>query len=117
MPFKFEKLEVWKEAIQLSGLVHKITKSFPTEERQILTPQIMRAVDSIALNIAEGSTGQSSKEFKRFLNYAVRSGLEVISCIFLAKERNIISENDFKRIYQTTDTLIMRIQALKKALK
>ena len=30
-----------------------------------LTSQILRAVDSIALNISEGSIGQSNPEFKK----------------------------------------------------
>ena len=29
MPFKFEKLEVWKDSVELSGLVHKACLAFP----------------------------------------------------------------------------------------
>ena len=47
----------------------------------ILTSQIKRAADSISLNIAEGSTGQSNAEQKKILGYAQRSVLEVVSCL------------------------------------
>jgi hypothetical protein len=30
--FSFEKLEVWKEAIQLSVEVYRVTKKFPKEK-------------------------------------------------------------------------------------
>jgi len=80
MAFKFEELRVWEIAINLSAEVNVLIKSFPVEERFVLTPQIQRAADSVALNIAEGSTGQSNAEFKKFLGYSIRSGIEVISC-------------------------------------
>ena len=63
---KFERLTVWQKAITLTGEVHQLTRKFPKEELYILTSQIKRAADSIALNIAEGSTGQSNAEFKQF---------------------------------------------------
>ncbi len=37
MPFKFEKLEVWQESIELTKLVHDVTLKFPKEELYILT--------------------------------------------------------------------------------
>ena len=116
MPFKFEKLEVWKEAVELSNVVHGISKKFPKDELYVLTPQIKRATDSISLNIAEGSTGQSNPEFSKFLGYSIRSGIELVGCIHLAKGRNIISEEDFELVYSKTDSLVKRIQALRKSI-
>lgn len=62
MGFKFEKLEVWKLAIDISDEIDKLTKAFPRDEIFVLTSQIKRAADSIFLNISEGSTGQSDPE-------------------------------------------------------
>ena len=56
MAFKFEKLEIWKLAIDLADNVHKLTRNFPKEEMFSLTSQMKRAADSVSLNIAEGST-------------------------------------------------------------
>ncbi|HEV8512714.1 MAG TPA: four helix bundle protein [Cyclobacteriaceae bacterium] len=116
MAFKFEKLEVWKESVELSSVIHNVTLSFPKDELYVLTSQIKRAADSVSLNIAEGSTGQTNAEFRRFLSFAIRSGIEVIGCIYLAKKRNLINEEDFNFIYSATDSLVMRIQALKKSI-
>lgn len=77
MAFKFEDLKVWRRIVELSGKVDMLTKKFPVEEKYVFTSQIKRATDSIALNIAEGSTGQSDKEFSRFLGIALRSGLKL----------------------------------------
>lgn len=117
MGFNFEKLIVWKEAVELTGKVHDLTLTFPKEELYVLTNQIKRAADSIALNIAEGSTGQSKKEFKRFLGYALRSGIEIISCLYVAKRRNLINDINFKEYYTLTEQLIIKIQALRKSLR
>lgn len=116
MSLKFEKLEVWRESIELSGLVSDIAGKFPRQELYVLNSQIQRAADLVSLNIAEGSTGQSNAEFKRFLGYSVRSAIEVIGCIYLAKRRKIISQEDFNIIYETTVVLLKRIQSLRKSL-
>lgn len=116
MPFKFEKLEVWQESIELTKLVHEVSLKFPKEELYILTSQIKRAADSVSLNIAEGSTGQSNPEFNKFLGYSIRSGIEVIGCLYIARKRKIISDEDFKIIYDFTDNLVKRTQALRNTL-
>lgn len=97
MQFKFEKLQVWQLAVDLSMTVHDATKQFPKAEIFILTSQIKRAADSVSLNIAEGSTGQTNPEFKRFLSIAIRSNIEVVACLYLAKGRNIIQPEDFTK--------------------
>lgn len=117
MPFKFEKLIVWQKAVDLSDLVNKVTKGFPKDEIYILTSQMKRAADSVSLNIAEGSTGQSNPEFNRFPGIALRSAIEVVGCIYLAKKRNYISESDFDKIYRMCEEILVMINALRNALK
>lgn len=116
MPFKFEKLKVWHKALELAGMISDLTKSFPKEELFILTAQMKRAADSTVLNIAEGSTLQSDQEFKRFLVIANRSAIEVVSCLYLAKQRSFLSEENFTRLYMFYEELIVMIQALIKSL-
>ena len=55
-----------------------------SEELYGLTSQIWRATTSISLNIAEGSGNNSEKEFKRFLEIALRSAYEVMACLEIA---------------------------------
>ncbi len=117
MPFKFEKLIVWQKAVDLSTEVHSLTQTFPKEELYVLSSQIKRTADSVSLNIAEGSTGQSNKEFLRFLGYALRSNIEVVGCLFLAKKRKIIDENKFNHIYKMSEEILVMINGLKKSLK
>ncbi len=96
MAFRFEELKVWHLAVDLSNEIDLMTKKFPLEERFSLSSQIKRAADSVVLNIAEGSTGQSKPEFKRFLTISLRSAIEVVACLFLDIKRNYINEDLFK---------------------
>lgn len=73
MKFKFENLIIWQKGMELAEDIFQLTRNFPKEEMYNLTSQIMRASDSIALNISEGSIDQSNAEFKRFMGYAIRS--------------------------------------------
>lgn len=83
----------------------------------VLTSQIKRATDSIALNIAEGSTGQSNAEFNKFLGYALRSGIEVVSCLYIAQKRDLITQQKFNELYNEVEMITVMIQALRKSLK
>ena len=73
MVYKFENVRVWQAAIEFTDDVYSASCNFPKEEMFGLTSQIRRAVNSIALNIAEGATGNSNPEFKRFRTMSSRS--------------------------------------------
>jgi four helix bundle protein len=117
LAFKFEKLIIWQLAIEASERIFKIYKTFPKEEMFALNSQMNRAVNSISLNIVEGSTGQSDAEQKRFLIYANRSALEVVNCLYIAKKRNYINEEVFAEEYIYLENLIIKIQAFINKLK
>jgi four helix bundle protein len=117
MAFNFEKLRVWQMSIELASDVYDLSLKFPTDQRFNLTSQINRAADSMSLNIAEGSTGQSTKEFHRFLGLSLRSGIEVVGCLYLGRKKRFISNEDFDLFYSKTEKLIVMIQALRRSLR
>lgn len=117
MAFKFENLKVWEKAVDLSAEIAETVKRFPKDEMFILTSQIKRAADFVSLNIAEGSTGQSDAEFRKFLGYSLRSAIEVVGCIFLAKRRSLLTSEQFDLYYFKLTELIKGIQALRNSLK
>jgi len=118
MKYKFEKLEVWKLAIKLADLAYLITEVLPNDERFNLNSQLRRAVTSIALNIAEGSTSQSNAEQIRFLSYAIRSLIETIACIRLIESRNYLnSEQRLLRDFHGVSLILFgKLQAFRKSL-
>jgi len=76
--------------MELTDEIDLLAQSFPKHEIYSLASQIRRAANSVSLKIVEGSTGLTNTEFRRFLVIANRSALEVVGCLFLAKEGVIL---------------------------
>lgn len=115
--FKFENLKIWQKAMDFGEMIFDESRNFPKEETYNLISQARRAADSIALNIAEGSISQSNPEFIKFINYAVRSLAEVVTCLHKAKRRNYISSEVFKQLYQEAFHLMNMLQSFKTKIK
>ena len=116
MSFKFEKLIIWQLAMDYGEVINKLTDKFPKKELYNLSSQILRAVDSIALNISEGSIGQSDPEFKKFIGYSIRSLAEVVTCLYKAKKREYISEEEFKENYDFAFNLMNMMVKFKEKI-
>lgn len=93
-----------------------MTRNFPKEEMFSLTSQMKRAADSVSLNIAEGSTGQSDPEQIKFLSYSLRSALEVVNCLYLANRRNY-DKQQFDKFYAELEILLVKIRAFRNSIK
>ena len=117
MAFKFEGLEVWQLAMEYIDLVYKLAEKLPHSEDFNLKSQITRAATSIALNIAEGSTGQSDAEQNRFLGLAIRSLIETVACLRLIKRRNYVLEEILSSIDAQAQTLARKLHSFRKTLK
>jgi len=76
MEFRYENLDLTQLILYLIKQVYWLTAKFPNEEKWILVAQIRRAVNSILLNLAEGSARKSKKDFARFINIALGSLVE-----------------------------------------
>ena len=116
MSFKFEKLTIWQDSMDFGEKIFKISINFPKEETFNLTSQIRRASDSIALNISEGSILQSNLEFKRFLGFSIRSLAEVVTCLYKAKNRNYIDEQNFREFNKESYKLMNSMIAFRSKL-
>ena len=117
MPFKFEKLDVWQLALDYSDLMYELADKLPERERFNLQSQIRRAGTSIALNIAEGSTGQSDPEQKRFLGLALRSLIETVACQRLVLRRGYVIDAAYlESLDSQAQLLAKKLQAFRNAL-
>lgn len=116
MAFRFEELKVWQMALDLCNEIDLLAKKFPSEERYSLSSQIKRAADSVVLNIAEGSAGQTKPEFNRFLDIALRSAVEVVACLFIAIKRNYITKEVFDKNYAAYEVICKMITKLRDSM-
>jgi four helix bundle protein len=114
--FKFENLLIWQKAMDFGEDVNSLSDSFPKKEIYNLSSQILRAVDSIALNISEGSIGQTNPEFKKFIGYSICSLAEVVTCLHKARRRNYVSEPEFDKLYDESYHLMNMMIAFRKKI-
>ena len=92
----YEKLHAWRECHELALGVYHVTKSFPADERYALTSQLRRAAFSAPVNIVEGSSRRSRKEFRRFLDISLGSLTEVGYTLRFARESGLLDEVTWK---------------------
>lgn len=117
MPFKFEKLEVWQLALEYVDLMDALANGWPRSEDYNLRSQLIRAATSIALNITEGSTGQTDLEQARFIGLALRSTIETVACQHLIRRRHDpVEAEQLQAAYQRAETLTSKLHALRKSL-
>ncbi|MFN3741504.1 MAG: four helix bundle protein [Anaerolineales bacterium] len=115
--FKFENLTVWQMALEYVDLMYHLAERLAASEQYNLASQLTRAATSIALNIAEGSTGQSDSEQKRFLGLALRSLIETVACQRLIERRKYISDSSIlETANQKAHDLARALQAFRNAL-
>jgi len=104
-------------ALDYSDLIYEIADQLPHSEAYNLRSQITRAATSVALNIAEGSTGQTDAEQARFLGLAIRSLLETVACQHIINRRQFLQDiTPLRRAYRQAETLVAKLHSMRKAI-
>ncbi|PIU91645.1 MAG: four helix bundle protein [Anaerolineae bacterium CG_4_9_14_0_8_um_filter_58_9] len=116
MAFRFESLEIWHKARAYATKVYALTAKFPRHEDYGLRSQLNRAVNSIGLNIAEGSAKGSHKAFDYHLEINLGSTFEVVGASFLSFDRGYITEDERQELYADGERLAKSINAFRKTL-
>jgi four helix bundle protein len=116
MSYKFQKLEIYRLALEYNGLIYELAEKLPGSENFNLKSQITRAATSIALNIAEGSTSQSDAEQSRFLGMALRSLVETVACQDIIELRKYATTEDLVPARELGAKLFAKIQSMKRFL-
>jgi four helix bundle protein len=115
--FNFEKLIIWQKSMELVDQVYNLVKLFPKSEANILIPQLLRAVNSVPSNIAEGSyRRQSKKEFIQFLYIAKGSLSEVLTLLEISNRRKYVRLKEREKIRLLCRDIFNLLSALIKSM-
>ena len=111
----YKNPDIWNDSILLIKDIYKVSDLLPKSEEFNLKAQMKRAVVSVALNIAEGKTRKSAKDFSHFLNISVASLAETEACLSICEALNFIEFD--KELHDRCNILSYRINALKNKIK
>lgn len=114
--FRFLEWPVYKEAKILNDIIFNLVNNIPKQYRFELGSQLIRSSFSVALNISEGSNKHSDKDFNHFINISLGSLSETIAACDILKDRKFITENEFKRILDISESISRQLGGFKKKL-
>jgi four helix bundle protein len=86
----FKRLVAWQKAHAFALAVHAAFKGTKANVSPGLRAQILRAVDSIADNLAEGCAKRSRRELARYADSAYASSKEVENDLIRARDLEIL---------------------------
>jgi four helix bundle protein len=85
--------------------IYKITKDFPREELYGLISQLRRSTYSVPMNLIEGGTRESEKEFGQFINIALGSCEEMRYQLLLSKDLGYIDLKKYEELDNESEVI------------
>ena len=114
---RFEDIEAWQRARELTREIYHISKGGPFARDFGLKDQIRRAAVSIMSNIAEGFERGGDREFAQFIALAKGSSAEVRSQLYVALDQGYIDQDAFDKLSKETLQINRMLTGLMKYLR
>lgn len=108
---KFEDLEIWQLARELSKDIYSLTFIEPIKSDFRLKDQMRGSSGSIMDNIAEGFERGSKLEFINSLGYSKGEVGELKSQLYRSLDNQYISQEKFDDLYTKADLITKKITA------
>jgi four helix bundle protein len=114
--FRFMKLEIWKDAVEVAGLLFSLADRLEGKRLYRFAEQIRGSALSMSNNIAEGSGSDSNREFARYLDIARKSTFENANAVMVMETLSHIGEEETTVILERLDHLCRKITNFKRTL-
>jgi len=117
----YRKLEVWKLAVSVSDRVDALVRRLGRRDRTGLGDQLVRAAESIHLNIAEGCGLNSDTQLARHVRIALGSANELEDGLGKLDRRRLLEPDDATLLVDATllrrklGALLRRVAATKSS--
>ena len=112
----YRDLVAWQRAMDLAEHVYGVTKSFPVEERYVLTAQMRKSAVSVPSNIAEGQGLRSDGAFGRHLSIARGSLWELETQLLLSARLGYIDRAESERLAELASEVGKSVAGLSHAV-
>jgi four helix bundle protein len=108
---RFQDLEVYRLSEELADEVWKMVQNWDSFAQYTIGKQIVRSVDSIGANLAEGVGRGSYQDNKRFVKIARGSLYETQHWLRRAYSRKLLTQQNFERLKPIIDKLAPKLNA------
>ena len=117
MKFRFKNFRVYQDAKEYCKFCPDIVNEYSANLDKDLENQIEGALNSIVLNVAEGSSDNSDVEFARFLGISIRSVYETVAAFDLAALYKYIDQDVYEDIEERAQILVKQLASFRNTLK
>ena len=111
MSTSINDLEIYRESMRIGEVVWEFVAGWPYFAKDTVGKQLVRAVDSVAANLAEGYGRYHFKENQKFCYYSRGSAQETQTWIEKAARRGLVPEETARELYHDIDTFKKRLNA------
>lgn len=116
MAFRFRNFKVYQDAKLFHREIVMLVNIFP-RHYWYLADQLRRSSLSVVLNIAEGSSRQSDKDFNRYISIALGSVDETIAGLEIAYDQKLLSEEKFAYFESSYELISKQLGGFSKTLR
>ncbi|TWJ00037.1 four helix bundle protein [Mucilaginibacter frigoritolerans] len=112
--YNLEELEVYQLTESFSDEIWFIVAKWDYFASDTVGKQIVRSADSIGANIAEGYGRYHYKENRNFCYFSRGSIIETKGWLKKSQTRNLISEEQFNKLFEELQTIHLKLNAYLK---
>ena len=114
--FRFKQWDIYTDSRELRKKLIATIHRLPLTEKFVIVDQTKRALNSILLNIAEGSNKTTDKDRRLYINRAHGSLDEVVSCLDCMLDDGYINETEYNNFVIQADSLAKRLRGFSNHL-
>lgn len=112
----YKDLQVWQKSMASAQRIYQLTRTFPSEEKFGLVPQMRRAAVSVPSNLAEGQARNTTGEFVQFISHAQGSLAELDTQCRLASALGFCQRDELEGIGLHVRELQKMLKVLRRKL-
>jgi four helix bundle protein len=113
---KLEELQVYQLSMELGEKVWEVVIDWDYFLKDTVGKQLLKSVDSIAANLSEGFGRYFYKENKQLCYYSRGSLFETKTWLTKVRNRNLISEEQFKNFSKDIDLIGKKLNSYIKSI-
>jgi four helix bundle protein len=114
MKFRFQDLQIWQFAIELSDDLLDIADDLERKKLFRFAEQLRGATMSMSNNIAEGSGSSSPRDFRNFLAIARESTFENANILIILNRRRHLAQDKLNNLLGKLDMECRMIKNVRK---